>query len=662
MRFQSRRSILAAAPLALSLCITASAASGANPESPDTVGDVGSSSSLVLDADGNPVVSYSDSTNNDLKVLHCNDPNCAGGDESIESPDTTGNDGYYTSLELDAVGNPVISYLGGAVDLKVMHCNDPNCAGGDESIVSPDTVGNVGYYTSLELDADGNPVVSYYDQTNGNLKVLHCNDPDCVGGDSIAIADSGGNFGADVVGTHTSLALDATGKPVISYHDVTNGDLKVVHCDDPACQDGQSQNAYRADTADLVGYYTSLELDGDGNPVVSYYDVTNGDLKLLHCYDPACATGGTVERVDLIDRVGLWTSLALDGAGKPVISYFDATNSALKVVHCDIASCADGQLDEIVDNAGDVGSWSSLVLDTDGNPVISYYDATNDLNGDLKALHCDNPTCAASPPVTDIDGDGIPDNLDSDAGSGSAPPGFSDMSTTVPTTATVLSGSVTVVDASDPAKGVRVTAGPGGAVLSPVCGSSTAVEFEPSDSATITCHSIEIQDVSGGPVAVTVSGGAVVTFPDGTSGTVDSTPSGSAVVTGVSGDGVTLTVGGLTTPVAEGGSLNLIVGSSGNNTLNGTAGDDMIVGKSGNDTINGNGGNDTIDAGAGNNTINGGAGNDKIDTGNDNDTVNGGADDDQITTGAGNDKIEGGSGFDTCQPGSGNNKVKNCEA
>ena len=652
MRLQSRRSILAAAPMMLALCITASAASGATPESPDTIGDVGETSSLALDVAGNPVVSYRDNTNQDLKVLHCNDPNCAGGDDSIESPDTAGFVGLYTSLELDGDGNPVISYLDNTnLDLKVMHCNDPNCAGGDDSIESPDTSGNVGYFTSLELDTAGNPVVSYHDQTNSDLKVLHCDDPNCApGGNTVERVDVAGD-----VGTHTSLALDGVGHPVISYHDVTNGDLKVVHCDIASCADGQL--SYSLDTTGFVGMYTSLALDGSGNPVVSYYDVTNGDLKLLHCYEPDCATGGSIEHVDVLGSVGQWTSLALDGAGKPVISYLDSTNSALKVVHCDIASCADGQLSEIADNAGDVGSWSSLVLDAGGNPVISYYDATNDLNGDLKLLHCDNPTCDA-----DIDGDGIPDNLDSDGGSGSGPPGFSDTSTVVPTTATVLSGSVTVVDAADPAKGVRVTAGPGGAVLSPVCGSSTAVELEPGDSATITCHSIEIQDVSGGPVTVTVSGGAVVTFPDGTSGTVDSTPSGGVVVTGVSGDGVTLTVGGVTTPVAEGGSLNLIVGSDGNNTLNGTAGDDMIIGKGGNDTINGKGGNDTIDAGAGNNTIDGGAGNDKIDAGNGNNTVNGGADDDQITTGAGNDKIDGGSGVDTCQPGSGNNKVKNCEA
>ena len=105
----------------------------------------------------------------------------------------------------------------------------------------------------------------------------------------------------------------------------------------------------------------------------------------------------------------------------------------------------------------------------------------------------------ATSPLADVDGDGIPDDLDSDGGAGTGPAGFSDLSTAVPTTGTVSSGSVTVVDAADPSKGVVVTAGPTGAVLSPVCGSSFEVEIPAGGSLTITCHSIEITNVSGGP-------------------------------------------------------------------------------------------------------------------------------------------------------------------
>ena len=94
--------------------------------------------------------------NNNLKLAHCNDVNCAGNNESIQTVDGAGglNVGQYNSLALDASGFPVISYydVAATLDLKLVHCNDANCAGSNESIVTVDSTGAVGQYTSLKLD------------------------------------------------------------------------------------------------------------------------------------------------------------------------------------------------------------------------------------------------------------------------------------------------------------------------------------------------------------------------------------------------------------------------------------------------------------------------------------------------------------------------------
>ena len=348
----------------------------------DTVIDP-SWSSLQLDSNGNPVIGYYDYNGYDLKVILCGDATCSSGN-IINSPDTIDNVGGGPSLQLDLNGYPVISYYDYTNgNLKVLHCGNEDCSI-ITSIQSIDTVGLVGQDSSLQLDSNGYPVISYYDGTNSNLKIIHCGDEDCLIISSVQSPDTIG-----VVGSYTSLQLDSDGFPVISYYDNTNSALKVLHCGDEDCSIISSVQS--PDTVGLVGWYTSLQLDSNGFPVVSYYDATNGDLKILHCGDEDCSSGNIITSPDTVGNVGQTTSLQLDSNGYPVVSYYDATNGDLKVLHCGDEDCSSGNTIESPDTTGDVGLYTSLQLDSNDNPVISYMDATN---GDLKILYCDDPNCS----------------------------------------------------------------------------------------------------------------------------------------------------------------------------------------------------------------------------------------------------------------------------
>jgi hypothetical protein len=353
---------------------------------------VGRWTSIAVRDDGTPVISYEDVTNGNLKVFDCDDAACSSGTARIADDGSGNSVGSYTSIVVRDDGKPIISYRDNTNNnLKVFDCDDAACSSGTARTVHA-TGDSVGRSTSIAVRDDGTPVVSYYDGTNGNLKVFDCDDAACSSGIDRTPDDGGGND----VGLYTSIAVRDDGTPVISYEDVTNGNLRVFDCDDAACSSGIVRLADDGGGND-VGRHTSIAVRDDGTPVISHEDVTNGNLKVFDCDDAACSSG----IVRLADDgggndVGGDTSIAVRDDGTPVISYRDRTNGNLKVFDCGNASCSIGTA-RTADDVGNVGRYTSIAVRDDGTAIISQFEDTGDIvtvDGNLKLFSCGDPDCA----------------------------------------------------------------------------------------------------------------------------------------------------------------------------------------------------------------------------------------------------------------------------
>ena len=121
------------------------------------------------------------------------------------------------------------------------------------------------------------------------------------------------------------------------------------------------------DSAGDVGKYSSIVIDSNKHLHISYYDATNRALK----YAMIDNAGRFIEVVDSTANVdvGRYSAIAVDGANVPHISYYDATNKDLKYA----VKRGSGWTIQTVDSAGNVGMHTSIAVDQLGNPWISYY-------------------------------------------------------------------------------------------------------------------------------------------------------------------------------------------------------------------------------------------------------------------------------------------------
>ncbi len=320
----------------------------------DRTSNSGKFASLALDGEGDPHISYFDSANRDLRYAHY-DGHCW----RTETVDSSGEVGMYTSIDVDSAGHPHISYCSGYYAFT-WNCSEVKYAWHDGIAWQVETVdtglsSESGGHTSMALDAEGTPHISYFDHWNGTVKYAS---KDATGWRTEVLPTGFEYFR----GTSTSLAVDANGYPHIGFRiaypaynvmyahlDATGWHVEVVDADVETWQD-----------------YISLALDEIGQPRISY----GGSAGLN--YARRNDAGWHTELVDAV--AGLFNSLAMDGDGYPHISHYDSLLSDgngsgdLKYSYLD----AEGWHTETVDTGRIVGEHTSLALDEDGYPHISY--------------------------------------------------------------------------------------------------------------------------------------------------------------------------------------------------------------------------------------------------------------------------------------------------
>ncbi|MBI2889365.1 MAG: carboxypeptidase regulatory-like domain-containing protein [Nitrospirae bacterium] len=83
-----------------------------------------------------------------------------------------------------------------------------------------------------------------------------------------------------IVGDSTDLEISSSGVLHAAFYDTGNGDLGYSRCSS-SCTSASGWTTSAPSTTGNVGQYCSLSLDSSGAPHISFYDVTNTDLKYL---------------------------------------------------------------------------------------------------------------------------------------------------------------------------------------------------------------------------------------------------------------------------------------------------------------------------------------------------------------------------------------------
>ena len=239
----------------------------------------------------------------------------------------------FCSLTLDSKQKPHISYADRGTlmgdKLRYVYWDDTAKTWKQQAV--PLNADTIAYYTSIVLDSQDRPRISFYEYDgprNSGFRVR-----------MRAVAWDGENWKVQTVdgqnqsGKFNSLAIDAKDRLHLAYANVNTLTAAIRY----GFWDGQAWKVemieeFNRNTKAYIGYSAGIALDQGGDPHVTYSQYSR-PYYLKYAYRKAGQW--RVEAVDELAGVAYpdRNSIVIDSQGQPYISYYDPGNGNLKVAH-----------------------------------------------------------------------------------------------------------------------------------------------------------------------------------------------------------------------------------------------------------------------------------------------------------------------------------------
>jgi hypothetical protein len=287
----------------------------------------------------------------------------AAAEWQVERVDQSGA-GQFTSMKIDKDGNIHLAYIPDVDGHPLKYAYWDHSLKRWFSMI----VTNVASFCTLVLDSKQHPHISFADHGTGlGTKIRHAY-WDGTQWNVQPIA----NPGAGVIGYYTSIGLDAQDNPFLSYYDYTDHAFNSLLRLRTVFWKGYYWEMRVADSEMGSGKFNSLAVDSSGHPHIAYANVRYESSSLRYA-----TWNGNNWKTEIIEGESgptpiLSVNMVLDKEDKPHISYTDVERKLVKYATWRGGKWESQVVDKIQQEA--LVDRNGIALDNQGNPYVSYYD------------------------------------------------------------------------------------------------------------------------------------------------------------------------------------------------------------------------------------------------------------------------------------------------